>query len=281
MKSAVVMQSDFGIDNFLVASMHGVCKKIDPTLDTHDITHLIPPFNIVAASRTLYACMTCWPVGTVFVSVVDPGVGTARKACIAKTKNGYYVSTPDNGALTMIELFYGLEEVREIDEATNRYAESEFVSVFHGRDLFSYCAAKLAAGVISFEEVGPAYPLDEVVRHEIPPYEVGEGYAKGVLAGGSKGEDFGIAALSIPNSAFATTGIQVGDWVDISITLEDKTIFDEKVLYGKTFGDVPVGDPVLHNEVACYLGLALNMDNFSAKYGITPGNNYEILIKKA
>lgn len=166
MKPAIVMQSDFGIDSGLVASMHGVCKKIDPTLDVSDVTHVIKPYDIVAASKCLYTCMTCWPKGTIFVSVVDPGVGTARKACIAKTKNGYYISTPDNGTLTMVADAYGLDAVREIDESKHRYMDTEFISVFHGRDLFSHCAAKLAAGIITYEEVGPEYPLEEVV-HQI------------------------------------------------------------------------------------------------------------------
>ncbi len=280
MKPAVVMQSDFGIDNSLAASMHGVCRKVDPTLDVCDITHLIKPFDIVAASRCLYSCMSCWPTGTVFVSVVDPGVGTSRKACIAKTKDGYYISTPDNGILTMIELFYGLESVREIDEATNRYQETEFVNVFHGRDLFAYCAAKLAAGTISFEEVGPEYPLSEVVRYEIPPYETGEGYAKGVLTGGSKNEDFGIVALSIPNADFHATGIAFGDYVKITIACDDVVAFDEKVLYGASFGAVPMGEPVLHDETANYLGLALNMANFAEKYNIEADKAYTVEIIK-
>ena len=280
MKVAVVMQSDFGIDNGLVASMHGVCRKVDPSLDVSDITHLIKPFDIVAASKTLFSCMTCWPAGTVFVSVVDPGVGTARKACIAKTKNGYYISTPDNGALTMIELFYGLESVREIDENTNRYMETEFVNIFHGRDLFAYCAAKLASGAISFEEVGPEYPLSQVVRHEIPPYEIGEGFAKGVVTSGSKEEDFGIVSLSIPNAAFHKTGIACGDHVNICICTEETVVYEERVLYGRTFGDVPVGEPVLHDETASYLGLALNMDNFAEKHGIESQYAYSVTITK-
>lgn len=112
------------------------------------------------------------------------------------------------------------------------------------------------------------------------PYSIENGMATGVLIGNAKGKDFGIVSLSIPNAAFAKTGIQIGDYVDIVISLEGKEYFNQQVLYGNTFGDVPVGEPVLHNEVASYLGLALNMDSFTQKYNIEPGIKYEVLIKK-
>ena len=133
--------------------MHGVCKQVDPELEICDATHNLPQYNTTAAGYSLQYMLPYWPKGTVFVSVVDPGVGTDRKACVAKTSNGYYIVTPDNGALTYIKEMYGIEEVREIDEKVNRYPGSEGVEVFHGRDIFAYCAAKLAAGVITFEEV--------------------------------------------------------------------------------------------------------------------------------
>ena len=79
MKKLIVLQSDFGIDSGLVASMHGVCKSVDMNLEIHDLTHLIPPFSIASASEFLHYTILCWPKETVFVSVVDPGVGTDRK----------------------------------------------------------------------------------------------------------------------------------------------------------------------------------------------------------
>ena len=100
---------------------------------------------------------------TVFVSVVDPGVGTPRKASVALLKDGNYVITPDNGTLTHVYYNVGIEAIREIDETKNRYQGTENVSVFHGRDLFAYTAAKLASGQITFEEVGESYSLDDIV----------------------------------------------------------------------------------------------------------------------
>ena len=98
--------------------------------------------------------------------VVDPGVGTHRRASVAKLKNGCYVVTPDNGTLTHLYYNIGIEAIREIDETVNRLKGTEGTSIFHGRDLFAYCAGKLAAGLIDFEGVGPEYPVREVVVHD-------------------------------------------------------------------------------------------------------------------
>ena len=283
MKPCIVMQSDFGLDSGLVASMHGICKRVDPTLDVSDSTHLIPPFDIVNASEALQYTIPCWPEGTIFVSVVDPGVGTDRKACVAKTRNGYYIVTPDNGTLTYVDQFYGIEAVREIDEKTNYYPGAEYVNVFHGRDLFSYCAAKLAAGIITYEQVGPAYGVEEIVRHITYPSEVMEGCARGVAFGtnGSSDGGFGILNINITNADFARTGIVFGDRVHIRLTLEGAVAYEEDVLFHKAFGYVPLNDPILHPEMNSFLGLALNQGNFCRVHHIESQKIYRIELTKA
>jgi len=155
MKHAVVMQTDFGTDNLSVSTMKGVCRQICPELDLFDSTHAIRTFDVLAASDALVYTIPFWPEETVFVSVVDPGVGTARKSCVAKLKNGSYIVTPDNGTLTYVKEQIGIVAVREIDETVNRYPTTRDVHIFHGRDVYAYCAGRLAAGVIDFEGVGP------------------------------------------------------------------------------------------------------------------------------
>ena len=93
--------------------------------------------------------------------------GTDRKASVALTEDGYYVVTPDNGSLTHLFFEAGIREIREIDESVNRLKGkgTEEVCIFHGRDVFTYCAARLASGQISFEEIGPAYSPDEIICH--------------------------------------------------------------------------------------------------------------------
>lgn len=281
MKHCVVMQSDFGIDSGLVASMHGVCKRVDPTLEIHDLTHLVPPFDITAASEYLQYTIPCWPEGTVFVSVVDPGVGTDRRACVAKTKNGYYIVTPDNGTLTMVQEFYGIKEVRQIDESRHYYHGAEFVNIFHGRDMFAYCAAKLAAGIITFEEVGPAYPVEEIVRHKLYPHEVGDGVVRGVAFGtsGNHENGFGILATNIPNRAFVETGISFGQKVHVRLTLDGAVAYEADMVYHKAFGFVPVGAPILYQEMNSFLGIALNQGNFCRTYAIQGGSVYDLEIR--
>src|SRR6202012_4401694 len=154
----VVFQSDFGLKDGAVSAMKGVANGVSPDLKLYDLTHEIPAYNIWEAAYRLEQTLRYWPAGTVFVSVVDPGVGTARKSVVLKTQSGHFIVTPDNGTLTLIAESLGIDEVREIDENVNRRKDSKKSYTFHGRDVYAYTAARLAAGVISFEQVGPLLP---------------------------------------------------------------------------------------------------------------------------
>lgn len=277
MKPAIVMQSDFGIDSGLAACMHGICKRIDPELETYDITHLIPAFDIREASYCLQYTVPCWPDGTVFVSVVDPGVGTSRRACVAKLKNGSYVVTPDNGTLTFLHDMIGVEEIREIDEETNRYQKNKNVSVFHGRDLFAYCAAKLASGKITYEEVGKAYPVKEIVLHELYRAEVSHGDVTAMIQGY---DPFGSAELSVRNEQFVQAGFQLGETLRVSVYDAEECILDREVLYERSFGYVPKGEDVLFQDLASFVTIAANEVNFKQKYGLCEEKAYKVRIQR-
>lgn len=278
MKPYVVLFSDFGIDSGLVASMHGVCALVDPELKISDATHLLPAFDIRAASYCLQYTVPYWPKGTVFVSVIDPGVGTSRKACVAKLKNGSYIVTPDNGTLTLAEKFIGIEAIREIDESVNRYQGGEDVNVFHGRDIFAYCGARLASGVISYEEVGPEYSLEEMVRHKIYPTEVRKDYAKGVI---ESHDPFGTAETNILNKDFDLTEFRYGDRLYVKITYQDQMIFEGETVYAKTFGDVPAGNTLIFQDLASYMSFGVNERSFFKEYGLEDGKVYEIEIARS
>lgn len=278
LKSAIVMQSDFGIDSGLVACMHGVCKIVDSELEIHDITHTLPAFDIKAASYCLQYTVPFWPAGTVFVSVVDPGVGTGRKTCVAKLKNGSYVVTPDNGTLSYLNVMIGVDAIRMIDETQHRYPETRDVHVFHGRDIFAYCGAKLAAGVISFEEVGPEYSVDEIVMLDMCDCEVSTNHVQAEIQGN---DPFGSIELSVTNKEFRKTGFELGDKLDIRISDEEKEIFHKTVPYEKSFGYVPKGEEVIFNDLAFYVTIACNQDSFVKKYNLDMSKKYEVEIKKA
>ncbi len=276
-KNIIVMQSDFGSGSGLASCMHGVCKMVDPTLEIYDITHDIPAYDIFRASANLNFILPCWPAGTIFVSVVDPGVGTSRRASVAKLKNGCYIVTPDNGALTYADAFFGIEAIREIDEETNRRNETREVSTFHGRDLFSYCAAKLAAGIITFEEVGPEYPVSEIQKHPIHKALVEPNFVTTQI---TCFDPFGSAELSVTNAAFTDAGFVHEDMVDITISCEDKEVFHDKVLYHKSFGFVPLGEEILFNDLATFVTIGSNQASFSEKYNLNEEDTYVVTIKK-
>ena len=218
-KGVVVYQSDFGLKDGAVSAMRGVAYSVDPTLRLENLTHEIPAFNIWEGAYRLNTTAPYWPEGTVFVSVVDPGVGTDRKSVVLRTTSGHYFVSPDNGTLTLVAESLGIEEVREIDEAVNRLAGSEKSYTFHGRDVYSYTGARLASGQITFEEVGQALPA-EVTRLEYQkPDFTGE-----ALVGTIPILDvqYGNVWTNIDRETFEEMGVEKGDLLAIKIVGDSK-----------------------------------------------------------
>ena len=188
MNHLLVLQSDFGLSDGAVAAMEGVALSVDPSLRLYSLTHEIPPFDTYEASYRLLQAVPYWPEGSVFVSVVDPGVGSARRSCVAKTVSGQYIVTPDNGSLSHIAKVIGLSEVREISKEERR-SGSQFTQTFHGRDIYAYIGAMLAGGIRKFEEIGNPYDVKDIVMLEMPEAQKQFllGYAAGMAA--KKAED--------------------------------------------------------------------------------------------
>lgn len=259
----IVLQTDFGLTTGFVASMYGVIRMVDQSLDVFDLNHEIRPFDMRQGSFLLRDTIPYWKGGTVFVSVVDPGVGTARRGCVAKLNNGSFVVTPDNGSLTAI--LDWVVAVREIDESVNRLKGSDKANSFHGRDVFAYTAARLAGGIIDFEGVGPEYPVSEIVTFETTHGTVSPGRAEGEIAGCTK--HFGGAGTNIDVDEFEKTGIVYGDMTHVTIVKNGETLFDQDVLYHKSFGFVPEGEPILYNgSTTPTIALSLNKRSFAEKF---------------
>jgi S-adenosylmethionine hydrolase len=254
--------------------MHGVIASVDPALQVRDISHLLPLYKPWAASFCLHYTMPCWPPGTIFVSVVDPGVGTARRSCVAKTAGGHFIVTPDNGTLTHAAASPGIVEAREIDEAVNRRPDTGRYNTFHGRDIFAYTAGRLASGIIDFEGVGPAYPVEEITRFPLVPPDIAPGRASGHITMADR--HFGGVTTNISLEDFEKTGIVHGERPLVTITHKDKTLFGERVLYHRSFGFVGLGEPILYNGSTGYLIIALNQGHFTDTYGIDAGVDYKI-----
>ena len=278
MKPILVFQTDFTYQEGAVAAMYGVVKSVDPSLEIVTATHEIPKFDIWSASYRLVQYGSFWPRGTVFVSVVDPGVGTSRKACAARTANGYYVVIPDNGTLTHVKKEWGIREVRQIDEAVNRYPYTRGTSVFHGRDLFGYCAARLAAGIIDFPGVGPAYDPGQIVTFPLEEPVIREGCAEGIIE--IADPNFGNLWSNIPAEGLEKAGMRCGDMVRVHLSHGEETVFDGAVRFGKTFGEVEEGMPVLYSNERMNASLALCRGSFLQAYHAWYGPDWKLKVTR-
>ena len=272
----LVFQSDFGLVDGAVSAMYGVAYTVEPRLNIHDLTHDITPYNIWEASYRLIQTIRYWPQGTIFVSVVDPGVGSDRKSVVVKTASGHYVVTPDNGTLTHIIRFDGIEAVREIDEHVNRLPRSGESYTFHGRDVFAYTGARLAAGIIDFEGVGPETKPEDLVRLPIIEPRL-EGSA---VCGTIDVLDvrFGSLWTNIPRTLFLQTGVHYGDRVSITIENDTRCVYRNIILFAKSFADVYMGEALAYvNSLDC-MAVAINQGSFARAYNIGTGNSWRIRI---
>jgi len=273
----VVFQTDYGLKDGAVSAMKGVAMDVSPDLKLFDLTHEIPAFNIWEAAYRLEQTVAYWPAGTVFVSVVDPGVGTTRKSVVLKTNSGHYIVTPDNGTLTLVAQSLGIAELREIDEKINRRKGSEKSYTFHGRDVYAYTAARLAAGVISFEQVGPALPK-EVVSMPFQKAKFESGKITGTIV--ILDIQYGNIWTNIPDDVFNQLNVKVGESVRVSIYHNKAKKYEDKMPYATTFGSVAKNKPLLYLNSLMQVALALNMGNFSNAYHIYSGNDWSVVISK-
>lgn len=280
MKPILVFQTDFTYKEGAVSSMYGVVKTVDRELEIMDGTHELPQYDTWSASYRLYQSLQFWPEGTIYVSVVDPGVGTKRRACVAKTVDGYYIVTPDNGTLTHVKRMIGIEAVREIDETVNRLRGkgTEGVAIFHGRDLFGYTAARLASGIIDFEGVGPEYPVDEIVEHEILEPVAKPGKVEGVFE--INDPNFGNLWTNIPLNVFQEAGFAYGDYVNVIVKHEGTPVFAEKVLFHKSFGYAEKGEPMIYNNELMKVAMAVSQGSLCEKYGLSYGSDWAVEFTK-
>jgi S-adenosylmethionine hydrolase len=273
----VVLQTDFGLKDGAVSAMKGVAMGVSPNIKLFDLTHAIPNYNIWEASYRLYQTISYYPKGTVFVSVVDPGVGTSRKSVVIKTKTGQFIVTPDNGTLTHVAEAFGIAEVREINEAVNRRKESGKSYTFHGRDVYVYTAARLATGVITYQQVGKVLPTHVVMI----PYQHSV-FENGVLKGTIDVLDvqYGNIWTDINDELVAKLHITFGDVLHFKIFNNNIKVYEGDAPYSKTFGDVPEGKPLAYLNSLLQLSFALNMGSFAEAHKIGSGSEWSVEVTK-
>lgn len=277
MTKPLVLQTDFGLCDGAVAAMNGVAISVDPALRIFNLTHEIPPYHIWEASYRLYQTISYWPADTVFVSVVDPGVGSDRRSIAAKTANGQYIITPDNGTLTHIK--DTIVAAREIDETANRLPHSEESYTFHGRDVYAYTGAKLAAGVIRFEEIGPEIPADSIIELPRKAPELQDGVITGTID--TLDVRFGNLWTNIDSSLFRQLDVNYGDSFEVTIFNESRQHYKNIMTFGHSFADSHIGEPLLYINSLYKLGIAINQGSFAKAYHIDTGIKWNITIRKA
>jgi S-adenosylmethionine hydrolase len=258
-RPTIVFMTDFGTANDAVAICKAVILGIVPDVRIMDITHQVTPFSIEEASRFLAGVSPYYPSGTVFLVVVDPGVGTSRKAIIVKTKKGQYFDLPDNGVITPVADRDGVEGVREITNTAWMIGD-KVSSTFHGRDIFSPSAAHLAAGE-DWTQAGPE--VKDLVR--LKPV-VATMDAKGINGEVIGLDDpYGSLITNIQGDDFKQLGYSIGE--NVTVQIANKPY---KFPYVKTFMDVPVGQALLYIDSRGRVGFALNERDFSKAYKISP-----------
>jgi len=258
-RPTIVFMTDFGVANDAVAICKAVMIGIAPDVRIMDITHLVTPFQIAEASRLLEGVTPYYPAGTVFVIVIDPGVGTSRKAIIVKTKKDQYFVVPDNGLMTPIVDKDGFAGAHEITNPAWMIGD-KISSTFHGRDIFSPAGAHLALGE-DWTQAGPA--VNELVRLN-PATAIVD--AKGITAEVIGLDDpFGSLITNISGEDFKKLGYALEEKVTVKVNNKPYTM-----PYEKTFSGVPVGQPLLYIDSRGRVGLAVNQGDFSKTYKVTP-----------
>ena len=259
-KPTIVFMTDFGTANDSVAICKAVIAGIAPDARIADITHQVTPFQIEEASRFLYGVTPYYPSGAIFLVVVDPGVGTSRRAVIVKTKKGQFFVLPDNGLVSAVVDRDGLVGAREITNQ-NWMIQAAVSSTFHGRDIFSPAAAHLAEGW-DYTIAGPEVP--QLVRLTTKTASLDDKGITGQIIG--LDDPFGSLISDIPKEDFENLGYTIGDKVTLQLNKKSVTL-----PYAKTFMDVRVGEPLLYIDSRGRVAIALNQGNYSKKFGIEPG----------
>ena len=252
--------------------------SVSADLKLFDLTHDIPAYNIWEAAYRLEQTVPYWPTGTVFVSVVDPGVGTTRKSVVLKTKTGQYIVTPDNGTLTLIASSQGIAEVRQIDEVLNRRKNSQESYTFHGRDVYAYTAARLAAGVITYEQVGMKLP-NEVVQISYQQAVKEGNVLKGTIS--ILDVQYGNIWTNIGGPLFNQLNLKYGDQLHVEIFHGKDKVYSGDMPYSQTFGAVDKGKPLAYLNSLLQLSFALNQDDFAKTYSVASGNDWRVEVHPA
>ncbi len=259
--------TDFDVKDDAVGICKAVMEGVAPGVKVIDITQQVTPFDIGEGARFLAGSAPYFAKDAVFVVVVDPTVGSTRKAIIAKSRVGQFFVLPDNGLLTLIQDRDGIVEAREIINPEWMIGAA-LSSTFHGRDIFSPAGAHLARGD-DWTTAGPKLDVAKLVRLEIHSATIDASGLHGKVIGTDG--PFGNLVLNVPAETFAQMGYRLGDAVPVAMGGKEY-----RFPFVKTFSEVQVGAPLFYIDSRGRLSLGINQRNFSETYKVEPGT--ELLI---
>lgn len=261
----ITFLSDFGLQDDFVGTCHGVMKRIAPEVEVIDITHGIPPQQVLQGALVLRNTLPYMPTG-VHLAVVDPGVGSHRRPLALRTGDGRFLVGPDNGLL--LPAADTLGAVAEAHELANpEYALDSVSRTFHGRDLFSPAAAHLSLG-IPLTELGPPIDPDALVRLDVPVPDVGQNRIRASVL---YVDHFGNIQLNLKRHHLEEAGVLPGVTVELELSLDRYY-----ATAARTFADARPGDIILYEDSYGNIAIAISGGSAAALFGA--GANQEVRI---
>ncbi len=256
---AIVLVTDYGTRDFYVGALKGAVRSANPAAEVFDATHQIEAFDVAEGAYTLSRMSSLWPAGTIFVVIVDPGVGTSRRGIAVRTNEGRFYVGPDNGLFTYVLDREGLAEARALSN-TAYWRPGVISATFHGRDVFGPVAGHISSGV-ALAELGPE--AKDLVRLPVQAARAAEGRIQASIV---HVDTYGNASTNATVEMLRSIGASEGDAIEAE--LGGKKI---ALPWGATYGAVPEGSPVLVIDSDGGVELAINMGSFGRAHGAAVG----------
>lgn len=272
----IILQSDFGLSDGAVSAMEGVIVSVNPDARIYHLTHDIPAYDIYLASYRLYQAHAYWPKGSIFASIVDPGVGYGQVSLAAELNSGQVVLTPDNGTISHLAELEGLKRIYAIDKGKNLLNKDNHSYTFFGRDLYAYSAIRLASGLLDLSDIGPQLSLKDIVLFPIGQVKTQPEEISGVID--IIDVRYGSLWTNIPYDLFEQQFPGV-ERVHIRITFGHQTYFDQIVQIGHSFADVGIGEALVYRNSLQRMGIALNQQSLADQYNISYGIDWHVQIR--
>ena len=262
----IAFLTDFGLKDDFVGTCHGVMKRIAPAAEIIDVTHGIPPRDVLQGALVLRNTLPYMPAG-IHLAVVDPGVGSARRALALRDSEGRIYVGPDNGLLLPAAEVAGIDEAREL--ANPRYALASISRTFHARDLFAPAAAYLASGV-QLADIGPPVDPEALVRLDLPEPRLGEGLIDAMML---YADSFGNIALNLRHDDMERMGVVPGTRLELELAGERYF-----AVAARTFADARPGDVILYEDSYQSMSVAISNGNAAAVLRAQPGRLLRIRV---